>query len=626
MRKNNYFKTLVFCSFLVFCFLISAMCIAEEDIITSHAITLYGEDPKYKADFTHFDYVNPNAPKAGTLRLAGGASTFDNFNIFSLKGTPPSGLGLLAETLTVASKDEPFTRYGLIAEKMEYPKDRAWIIFHLRPEAKFHDGSPITAEDVVFSFDTFRKRFPHYQHYFKDVASVEILDSQRVKFTFKSTTNRELALIVSEFPVCQKKFWETQDLDKISLTLWPGSGPYKIASFDPGRSITYERVKDYWGKDLAVNKGEYNFDQVIYEYYLDSTVKFEAFKSGAYDIHYESVAKNWATAYDILAIEKGWMIKEEIVNHQLKPMQAWVFNVRKPIFQDRRVRQAISMLFDFEWSNKNLMYGQYQRAKSFWSNSDLGSTGMPSPEELAILELYRGKIPDELFTTAYEPPTTDGSGNIRDNVKKAIALLDEAGWVLENGVMVHKTSKTPLSFTFLYPSQDDKFMPLTNAFIKNLQKAGIQANVQMVDTPRYIELVRNHDFDIVTDVFGQSVSPGNEQRDYWGSQAASSPNTNNTAGIQNPAIDDLIEKLIQAPDRQSLINYTRALDRILLWENYVIPHYVSFVDRLVYWDKFDRPDHKAKLYVGYNPLESLIFTWWYDAEKAKKIDAVQKRK
>jgi len=581
---------------------------ADDAVKPVHALAMHGE-PKYGPDFEHFDFVNPDAPKGGEVHLAVVADTFDNFNPFTLRSaeTAAVAVGSMFETLTTGSGDEAFTEYGLIAESIETPVDRSWVAYNLRPEARWHDGQPITADDVVFSLDILTtKGHPFYRAYYASVDKAEKIDDHKVKFTFKSGMNRELPLIMGQLPVLPKHYWETRDFEATNLDLPIGSGPYKIKSFEAGRSVTYERVKDYWGQNVPINVGTNNWDIIRYDYYRDETVSLEAFKAGAYDFREERSAKSWATGYDVPAVKQGRLKLELIKNEVPTGMQCFAFNTRRGMFGDRRVRQALAYAFDFEWTNKTLFYGQYTRTKSYFSNSELASSGLPSAEELQILEKYRGRIPDEVFTTEYDPPTTDGSGNIRDNLRKAVELLKQAGWGIKDRKLVDPGTGQPMAFEILL--NDPLFERISQPMVQNLERLGIKASIRTVDSAQYESRTDHYDFDVVVESFGQSLSPGNEQRDFWGSKSADTPGGRNRIGIKDPVIDELVDLVISAPDRQSLINRTHALDRVLLWGHYVIPHWHIQAWRVAYWNKFSRPETTAKYRLGFD-------TWWVDPAK-----------
>jgi len=483
---------------------------------------------KYGPDFTHFDYADPKAPKGGTVKMAA-IGTYDNLNSFILKGVSAAGLGNLNETLMVSSEDEAFTEYGLLAESIEVPEDRSWVAFTLRKEARWHDGKPVTPEDVIFSLETLKtKGHPFYGAYFGSIASAEKTGPRQVKFTFTKGANRELPLIAGQIPILPKHYWEQRDFEKTTLEPPLGSGPYRIESFEPGRSITYERVKDYWGTDVPARKGTNNFDNMRYDYYRDSTIALEAFKAGNYDFRMENESKSWATAYNVPPVRNGLIKKEEIINEQPTGMQAFVFNSRRDLFRDRRVRQALGYVFDFEWTNKNLFYGQYTRTRSYFSNSELAARGLPSSEELKILEPFRGKIPEEVFTKEFTVPATDGKGNIRANLRAAIKLLKQAGWTFKDRKLVNAKTGAPFTFEILLsqPTWERIALP----FVRNLKRLGIEARVRTVDAAQYQKRSEEFDFDMVVDVFGQGLSPGNEQRDYWTSKVADIRGNRDKAG------------------------------------------------------------------------------------------------
>ncbi len=574
-----------------------------------HAIAMHGE-PKYGPGFTQFDYADADAPKGGDVRLAA-IGTFDNLNPYILKGVAAVGLGGLFETLMTSSDDEAFTKYGLLAESIEVPDDRSWAAFTLRAEARWHDGRPVTPEDVIWSLETLKtKGHPFYRTYFANIAKAERTGERSVRFTFSGGENRELPLIAGELPILPRHYWEGREFGKTTLKPPLGSGPYRVKSLDPGRSITYERIEDYWGAEIPVNKGRNNFDTIRYDYYRDTTVALEAFKSGGYDFRIENTSKDWATAYDTPPVRQGLIKLEEIRHQRPTGMQAFVFNTRREIFRDPRVRRALAFAFDFEWSNKNLFYGQYTRTESYFSNSELASTGLPGPEELKILEPLRGQIPDQVFTETYKPPASDGSGNIRRNLRQGLSLLKQAGWVFKDRKLVKAENGLPFSFEILLSQPVWERIALP--FAKNLERLGIEARVRTVDAAQYQKRTEDFDFDMTVDVFGQSLSPGNEQRDLWGSGAAGRQGSRNTIGIRDEAVDRLIELVISAPDRDSLIHRTRALDRVLLWGHYLIPHWHIRSFRVAYWDKFGRPPTNPKYDLGFD-------TWWIDETKAAAL-------
>jgi microcin C transport system substrate-binding protein len=567
-------------------------------------------DLKYGPGFTHFDYVNPAAPKGGTARFAG-IGTFDNLNPYILKGNQASGLGQVFDTLMTDSADEPFSEYGLVAETVETPVDRSWVAFTIRPQARFHDGSAITADDVVFTFNTLvKKGHPFYRFYFGSVAKVEKQGPRKVKFIFKPGDNRELPLILGQLPVLSKAYWTGKTFEETTLTPPLGSGPYRIKSFEPGRTLTYERVKDYWAANLPVKRGQHNFDTLIYDYYRDQNVAIEAFKKGEFDIRPENSSKLWATAYDSPASRAGLFKQTLFPNKQPTGMQGFVFNTRKPMFRDRRVRWALAHAFDFEWSNRNLFYGAYARTKSYYSNSELASGALPGPGEHALLEPYRDRLAPEVLARTYEPPRAGDNATLRANLLAALKILKEAGWTVRDGKLVDDESGEPMAFEVLLVSP--AFERVVGPFIHNLRRLGIAARMRTVDTSQYQNRVRSFDFDMIIGNWGQSLSPGNEQRSFWGSRNAELRGGRNYAGIKDPVVDELIEKLIAAPDRAALVTSTRALDRVLLWGHYVIPQWHLQGDRIAYWDKFGRP--------AVIPTKGIqLDTWWADNAKEAAV-------
>ena len=527
-----------------------------------HALTLYDEPPKYPADFKHFAYVNPDAPKGGTFRQSSFGG-FDSLNPFINKGVPAENIGSIYDTLMRQSQDEPFTEYGLVAGKIEKAPDNSWVRFYLRPEARFHDGHPMRADDVVFTFNALIKDgAPLYRQYYADVAEVVAEDPLTVLFTFKHKNNRELPLILGQLPVLPKHWYESREFNRGNLEIPLGSGPYKVAEVKAGRSVRYERVKDYWAKDLPLNRGFYNFDVMTFDSYRDTTVALEALKAGAFDYALEVSAKNWATAYNVPAVRDGRLIKEELPNGNPTGMQGFIFNIRRPVFQDVRVRQALSLLLDYEWTNKQLFNGAYTRTGSYFENSEMAARGLPSPSELKILEPLRGKVPEQVFSEAF---------------------------------------RKPVSIEFLLAQTE--FERILLPFKRNLADLGIDLNIRRVDVSQYITRLRSRDYDMIVGGYPQSNSPGNEQREFWSSAAADNPGSRNFIGLRDPAIDQLVEQLINADSRQSLIDHCRALDRVLLWGYYVIPNWHIKTWRVAYWNHIGHPDVSPKYDIG-------IDTWW----------------
>src|SRR5205085_10733874 len=577
----------------------------------TYGVSLFGE-LKYGPDFKNFDYVNPNAPKGGTMKFSA-IGTYDTLNPYVVKGVPAAGIGQIFDTLMVASQDEAGSEYGLVAETVEIAPDKLSVLYTLRKQARFHDGSPMTPDDLVWTFDTLRQKgHPMYRSYYGDVTEVEPEGERGVRFHFKNADNRELPQILGQMPVLSKKYWADRDFTKTTLDPPLGSGPYKIDSLDAGRSITYRRVPNYWAAALPVRKGRNNVDVIRYDYYRDGTIALEAFKAGQYDVRRENSSKSWATGYDSPALRARLIKKETIPNQLPSGMQGFGYNLRRPLFQDPKVRQALGYAFDFEWSNKNLFYGLYARTRSYFDNSELAATGAPKGDELKILEPFRGKVPDEVFTKEYNPPKYDGSDNNRDGLRAALKLLKEAGWSFKNEKLVNDKTGQPFDFEILL--SDPQMERIVLPFAKNLERMGITAHVRTVDTAQYEKRMETFDFDMTVVVFGQSLSPGNEQREYWGSQAADEEGSRNLLGIKNPVVDEVVEQLIRSPDRASLVAHTRALDRVLQYGYYVIPNYHIPASRGAYWDKFRRPQVSPKYGVG-------IDTWWVDPKAEQTIEA-----
>lgn len=567
-----------------------------------HAITLHGE-PKYAADFTHMDYVNPDAPKGGNINNAV-IGSFDSLNPYILKGAPAAGPELMYETLLSKSLDEPLTSYGLIAKTVTVPEDRSWVLFELRPEAKWQDGKPITALDVVWSFNTLLKKGkPFYRSYYSQVKSVTAPDLRHVKFTFKQSGNRELPLIIGDLPILPKHYWTSgkHDFARTTLTAPVGSGPYKIKSIQTGRRISYERDPNWWGKDLPINKGRYNFNTITMDYYRDPSIAFQAFLAGNADFRQENIAKMWAQGYRHPAVTKGLIKKEEIKHGLPTGMQAFGYNMRNKLFFDPKVREALAFAFDFEWSNKQFAFGSYIRCNSYFSNSELGATTPITEAEKALLEPYRDLVPPRVWSKVYQPPKTSGTGDARQNLRRALQLLREAGWKMEQGILKNEDGKV---FKFEILTNSPMFDRWLLPFVANLKKLGITASIRQVDTAQYLNRLNDFDFDVTIDTFPQSLTPGNEQNAYWSSEMADTKGSMNLIGIRNPVIDALIEKIIHAPSREELITATRAMDRVMQWNFYVIPQWYIDTFRIAYWTKLDHPDVTPPY--GLPVLE----TWW----------------
>jgi microcin C transport system substrate-binding protein len=568
-----------------------------------HAIAMHG-DIKYPEGFPHFAHVNPNAPKGGDVRFHA-IGTFDSLNPWIIRGTATGLVGLTVETLMVSSDDEPFTMYCLICRTIETPADRSWVEFELRPEARFHDGSTIEPEDVIWTYETLKaKGRPFYRSYYGDVVRAEKTAPRKVRFVFRNGENREMALIVGQIPVLSRKWWEGRDFER-PLTEAPlGSGPYRIENFELGRSMTLRRVANHWARDLAPNRGRFNFDTLRYDWFRDAQVAHEAFLAGAYDLRMENTARLWATGYETDAFRNGLFRKLEIPETRVAGMQGFVMNSRRRPFDDRRVRQALAFAFDFEWANKNLFFDAYVRTRSYFDNSELAARGLPQGEELAILNRFRDRLPPEVFTTEYNPPKSDGTPQNRAGLREATRILREAGWRIADGRLVDSQNRQ-MSFEFLLPQGQTAFERIITPLIQSLERLGISARIRPVDVAQYQNRVDDFDFDIVLTTFGQSESPGNEQRDYWSSAKADQKASRNLAGIKDPVIDELIELLIAAPDREALVQRTRALDRALQWGHWVIPNWYTAVDRVAAWDRFGWPDSTAKNGFDWT-------SWWVD--------------
>ena len=577
----------------------------------SHAISMHG-DPKYDENFLNLEYIDTDSTKGGSI-VRSAIGTFDSFNPFILKGTAAAGVGALYETLTTGSSDEAFTEYGLLAESIEWPDDRSWVSFEIRKEARWHDGEKISADDVIWTFNTLmEKGHPFYKYYYGDVSEVIKENELKVRFNFKNNTNKELVLIVGQLPVLPKHYWKDKNFEETTLEIPIGSGPYKIKTFDSGRSITYELNKEYWGfkNNIPIKIGKDNFGTIRYDYYKDRGIEREAFKSGEIDFFSENSSKEWATSYSIDAVEKGLIVKELIQHENPQGMQGFAFNLRKDKFKDRRVRKALSYAFDFEWSNKNLFFDAYKRTDSFFENSELASSGLPSKEELKHLNPYFDILPNEIFSQEFKNPVTDGSGYMREQLQEAAELLKVSGWQLIDGKLIDPSTQENFSFEILLRSP--AFERIVFPFKDNLEKLGIDVEVRTIDSAQYQKRLESFDFDMVVQSFSQSLSPGNEQRSFWGSDAADTNGSRNIIGIKNYAVDGLIDSLINAKDRQELITVTKALDRVLLWNYYVIPQWHISSYRVLYWNFFDQPKIKPKYSLGFD-------TWWVNNNKFEQV-------
>ena len=605
--------------------------IARADVTRSHAITVLGT-PALPPNFPHFPYVNPDAPKGGSVTL-GHTGTFDSFNPFILRGTSAFGMtspwlilpggsgsgtsvGHVWESLLTGSADEGSTAYGHLAETIELPSDKMWVAFELRAEAKFSDGTPVTAEDVAWTYRTLLTQGrPSFKIHYADVAEVVVESPRRVVFSFKTNQNRDLPLIVGGLPVLPKHFFEGRDFSRPLTDAPIGSGPYKIASFELGRSITYARDPNWWAAKRPTGIGTNNFDKVKIEYFRDGIVAMEAFKAGQIDVRSENVSKNWATAYDFPAVKSGQVIKQSFPHQLPNGIQGYAMNTRRAVFSNRLVRQAIAEVFDFEWSNKALFYGAYTRTKSYFSNSDLASSGLPSAEETALLEPFKATLPDAVFKSEFTVPVTDGSGNNRDQLRRALELLKEAGWTVKDRKLVD-TNGQQMGFTILIdePSLERPSLPYTQI----LQKLGIDAKVRAVDPAQYQRLTDDFDFDMIMIGYSQGDVPGNELRDYFSCASAKAQGSMNVAGICDPAIDSLVEKIVTAQERAPLVSAARALDRVLLHNWFLVPNWGSLEYRIAWWDRFTRPAQPVRDGVNFD-------SWWVDPAKAAVTDAARGR-
>ncbi len=579
------------------------------EVVRTHALSLLAE-PKLPADFPHWPWANPAAPKGGEVVLAR-LGSFDSFNPYILRGTADLGIGLIYDTLMAGNPDEATAEYGHLAETVELPADRRGVTFELRATARWHDGRPVTAEDVVFTFNALRTQGrPFFRAYWADVTEVVAESPRRVTFRFKDAGNRELAQILGDLPVMPKHWWEGRDFARPSLDVPLGSGPYRLERFEPNRSVVYRRVEDYWARDLGVRRGLNNFDTLRYEYFRDTTVAFEAFKAGQSDFRTENVARDWATGYDFPAARRNLVKREEIPHEIPTGMQCFAVNLRRPMFQDARVRRALIEVFDYEWMNANLFYGAYARTSSFFSNSDFAARGLPEGREKDILEGFRARIPPAVFTEEYKLPVTDGSGNNREGARRALALLREAGWSVRDRRLVNAQGQR---FEFEILLQGATFERVALPYVQWLDRLGITARVRTVDPAQYQVRIDAFDYDMTVDSMGQGFSPGNEQRDYWSSAKARENGSQNVAGIADPAIDELVELVIGAPNYDELVARTRALDRVLLHHNFVVPHWHSRVFRIAFWDRFGRPERNPRYGLGFPQA------WWIDPARERAL-------
>lgn len=581
------------------------------------ATSLTGE-PAHADNFTRYDYVNPDAPKGGTLNQVG-VGSYDSLNPYVVQGVPAAGLvefggGLLYDTLMTDALDQGSTMYPLIAEATQYPDDFSWVKFRLNEKARWHDGQPITVEDVIWSFDILKKQSPMYNKYYGDVVSAEKTGDHEVKFTFSQKNNRELPQILGQLVVLPKHWWEgkdstgkQRDITRPTLEKPLGSSAYKIESTAPGKTIIWSRVDDYWGKDLPVNIGRNNFDHIKYEYFLSEDATWEAFKKGGiYDYRLENRAQRWAEQYNFPAFERGDVLKKSFEIHSSGRMQGYFLNNRKEKFSNIKVRQALTLLFDFEAANRMLFYNQYKRINSYFAGIDLASSGLPEGREKEILETVRAEIPAEVFTEEFKLPVFDAPQKTREYLREAIKLFGEAGWTPKDGKLKNAAGQT-FAIEFLGKDQTDE--RIFNPYISNLRRVGIDASIRIVDTAQYQARVNDFDYDVISTIIAQTYSPGNEQRDFWGTKAADFKGSRNYAGIKNPAIDKLIDFVIYAKDRDELVAATHALDRVLLWNYYVVPQWYSETINIAHWNKFGIPE-KQPDYAGIDP-----FSWWILPQK-----------
>lgn len=592
MRKKNLFLNLIGWSFLL------SSSLSASEIYHAHALSLFG-DVKYDKDFSHFDYANPNAPKGGMLTLSA-TGGFDTLNALNGKGTSAPGISLLYDNLMTSSLDEPASEYGLIAETVRYPEDYAWVEYDLRENAKWSDGQKITPEDVIFSLNILKEKgSPIYRYYYANITRAVKISDKTVRFEFDKGGNRELPLITGQLTILPKHYWQDKDFSKSMLEKPIGSGPYEIKDFTANRTITFQKRKDYWAKNLPVNKGQYNFETIKFEMFRDSTVQFEAFKSGDYDYRSEFSAKNWAKGYDFPDVLNGKVKKELTKSLHPKPMQGLIFNLRKEKFQNLALRQALTMVFDFEWLNENIFFESYKRSKSFFEESELEAAPLPSKQELALFSEFKETLPEDMFKEEFD---NQSEGAFRTRLRGAMSLLKEAGYVYKRGLL-HDASGEKITIEIL--NTDPSFERVLIPIVSNFKKIGIDAAVRTVDPAQYTSRTQNFDFDMIMSVYAQSSSPGNEQREYWGSAAADRIGSRNLAGIKDPMIDRLIEKLIFAKDRKGLVTATHALDRALQWKQFLIPLWYAPADRIAYRDKFGKPKVQ-KIYGMISPIQ----LWW----------------
>ena len=586
--------------------------VASSDVETVHALSLY-DTPALPENFAHFPHVNPEAPKGGSMVRTPPGGSFDSTNPFIIRGTPASGISQIYDTLLASNPNEPFSLYGLLANGVRLAPDRQWIEFDLHPDARFQDGEPVTAEDVVFSLDILREQGnPFYRSYYAGVERAVALGDHRVRFEFNDTESRELPLIVAQMPILPEHYWQAHDFTSPTLAAHPGSGPYQIAEVDPGRRIVFTRDEDYWGKDLPVNIGRHNIDRMVFDYYRDRDIAWEAFKAGLIDFRIDARAATWAIGYDFPAYEEGLVERITVPDVNPSPMQAFIFNLRTEKFEDPRVREALSLTFDFPWLNTNIFYGAYSRTQSFFQNSEMQARGMPSPDELALLTPFRKELlashqSDQLFT---EPLPIDHPLELRERLRLALDLLRDAGYEVKDGRLINSESGKPLTLEVLL--YDSGLERVVQPMLRNMARLGVQTSIRIVDINQYLNRLRNFDYDMVISQFPQSNNPGNEQRDYWTSASADQPQSRNLMGLKHPAVDSLVDQLIAADNREQLNTITHALDRVLRWGFYVIPHYHSGETRIAVWDKFEYPEPFPRYAMD-------LDAWWVDTQREAEL-------
>ena len=579
-----------------------------------HGLSAFGE-LKYPADFQNFAYVNPNAPKGGRMSLvgSGGVITFDTFNGFILKGDKAQGLELLFDTLMARAFDEPDAAYGLVAQSVEVASDRKSVTFRLRPEAKFADGSPLTSADVVFTFATIKEKGdPRLRQVLSDVVRAAASDALTVRYEFQGDLVRDLPLVVASLPVLSKAYYSQHAFEETSLEPPLGSGPYAISDFKQGTFVVYKRRADYWAKDLPVNRGRFNFDAVRFEYFRDRTIALEALKGGQFDLREEFTARNWSSSYDIPAVREKRLLRVTLPDERPSGAQGFFINTRRQKYKDPRVRRVLDLAFNFEWTNRNIFFGLYTRSHSLFENSSMKAEGRPAPAELALLEPFRDKLPAEAFGEVYVPPVSDGNEADRRMLSAASQLLEAAGWTIKDGKRMNAAG-TVLDAEFLI--FEPSFEPVLGNYIKNLRALGIDASIRRVDPAQYERRMKSFDFDIVVRRYVMSMTPGPELKSYLGSPAAVQEGSLNLAGVKDPVIDALLDKVVQAKSRDELVTVIRTLDRVVRSGHYWVPHWFKASHNLAYWDRFSKPETKPKYTLGE------VDTWWYDADKAARLKA-----